>query len=187
MQVAYPRYHFLLIAPNLGGEWLFDAARQYWDRFRPTVVSDARFLQFIPLSESMALTALAYRDFMPTLGVDMARLLPHVYFDPVPADDFVAIRVELNRRAELNYPFGTDVLAPGQTIPTLLPTAAIPTPRVPGGVPTRAPAGFITQTPEPALIATATPTIVVTPYEGSAVDTNSVPTLAPTPGPVTGS
>jgi hypothetical protein len=177
MQVAYPRYHFLLIAPNLGAEWLFDALRLYWTRFRPTVISDTRLVYMIPASESVALTALAYRDLMPQLGVEIARLAPHAFFDPVPADNFDAIRAEFNRRAQLNYPFGASVLAPGQTIPTLPPQPDIPTPRVP----TRAPAGFITQTPEPTLPLTPTPVIIVTSAEGG----NPEP-ISPSPGPITG-
>ena len=43
-----PNYHFLLIAPNLGAEWFFDAARAYWERFRPIVVSDLELVRLIP-------------------------------------------------------------------------------------------------------------------------------------------
>ncbi|MDZ4766014.1 MAG: hypothetical protein SGI73_15820 [Chloroflexota bacterium] len=186
MQFAYPRYHFLLLAPNLGAEWLFDAARQYWDRFRPTVITNTRLLYFIPTVETVALTALAYRDLMPALGVEMAQFAPHIFFDPIPADDFGALRAELNRRAELNYPFGTDVLQPGQTLPTFAPSPSIPTPRVPGGIPTRPPAGFITQTPEFAIAPSSTPIIVVTSFEGNADEIQPTP-IAPTPGPITGS
>lgn len=185
-QLAYPHYHFLLIAPNLGAEWLFDAARRYWDRFRPTVVSDTRLLMLIPTWDTVALTAIAHRDLMPSLGVEMAQFASHIFFDPIPADSFESTRAELNRRAELNYPFGTDVLQPGQELPTMVAPPAIPTPNVPGGIPTRAPAGFITQTPQGTIMATATPIIVVTAAPDDAGD--PAPTaIAPTPGPITGS
>jgi hypothetical protein len=176
VQVGYPRYHFLLIAPNLGAEWLFDAARRYWDRFRPTVVSDVRLIILIPSFESIAVTLIARRDTLPTLGVDLARLAPTAYTDPVPADSFEATRAELNRRAELNSPFGADVLPPGATLAPLPTPVIIPTPRLPNGL--------ITQTPEPTLIATSTPIIIVTP-EGGIGEGAPLP-LTPTRGPITG-
>ena len=52
----YPDFHFLLISPNLGAEWLFDAARVYWDRYRPTIVSDFNFVLLIPREQTVAVT-----------------------------------------------------------------------------------------------------------------------------------
>jgi hypothetical protein len=176
-----PDYHFLLIAPNLGGEWFFDAARQYWARFRPTVISDLGFISLIPQPTTIAVTVLARRDTATQWGVSLAQTVPDALFDPIVQDSFDDAKLMLNSRAQLNQPFGVPL------IPTPTPPAAItPTPGSilgPAVVPTREPGGFITQTPTPNLIAppptTPTPDPSDQPGEGQGP-------IYPTPGPVTG-
>jgi len=71
-----PNYHFLLIAPNLGAEWLFDAARAYWERFRPTVVSDLELIRLIPTQYTVAVSVIARRDTASQWGVWIAQATP---------------------------------------------------------------------------------------------------------------
>src|SRR5215211_370050 len=143
-QDTLPQYHFLFIAPTLVAEWLFDAARQYWEHFRPTIISDARFLQYVPEDATVAVTVVARRDSVDEIGVEIAQALPDALFDPVSDDLFDDMRATLNQRASLNQPFGVPLRsqpAPSQINPT--PGSLL------GGAPppTRAPAGFVTQTP----------------------------------------
>src|SRR5215475_8263612 len=84
----YPDYHFLLIAPNLGAEWLFDAARSYWDRYRPTIVNNFDFVLLIPTEKTVIVTVVARRDTAAQMGVQLAQDLPDAYFDPVVFDQF---------------------------------------------------------------------------------------------------
>ncbi len=163
-----PDYHFLLIAPNLGAEWLFDAARSYWDRFRPTVISDLELASLIPPQRLIVITVVARRDAISQIGVDISQRMPMAIFDPVVEDTFDNMRNTLNQRAFANQPFG----APMATLPpTLDPNQPIiPTPRVPTS---RPPAGFITATPSPDVNAVPTQPPNLTPVQ-------------PTPGPVTG-
>jgi hypothetical protein len=188
--MQYPNYHFLLIAPNLGAEWLFDAARNYWDRFRPTIVSDLRLVGQIPSDQQIIVTVVAARDTMAQIGVEMAQFVPHAVFDPLPADSFEVVKAELDRRAANNQPFA--IFTNGGPVPTNTadPNAFIPTPRLP----TRPPSGFITQTPAPAFTAeaTATPVITVVIPVGSETPPPATPNpneptpLQRTPGPITG-
>lgn len=185
--MQYPNYHFLLLAPNLGAEWLFDAARSYWDRFRPTVVSDLRLVGQIPREQRIIVTVIAARDTMAQIGVDMAQLVPHAVFDPLPADSFEVVRSELERRAANNQPFA--IFTNGGAMPTSTPdpNAFIPTPRLP----TRPPSGFITQTPAPFFTpeSTATPVLTVvmpeTPLPPTPNENEPTP-VQRTPGPITG-
>jgi hypothetical protein len=176
-----PDYHFLLIAPNLGAEWFFDAARQYWERFRPTVVSDLAFISLIPKEQSTIVTVVARRDTANQWGVQIAQVVPDAFFDPLVRDNFEEAKSILNERASLNQPFGVPLL------PTATPPPAInPTPGSiigPVTAPTRAPGGFVTATattnvnaPPPAS-ATPAPTIEGGVEEGP---------IYPTPGPITG-
>jgi hypothetical protein len=162
----YPDFHFLLIAPNLGGEWLFDAARAYWDRYRPTIIDDFDFVLLIPTDKTIIVTVVARRDTASQLGVQLAQALPNAFFDPVVFDQFEDTRKALNDRAILNTPFGVAI---SQPTPTLDPNAPIiPTPRL---FPTNPPAGFITETP---------PTLTPVPSQ------DQPQPIEPTPGSVVG-
>jgi hypothetical protein len=161
---AYPEYAFLLIAPNLGAEWLFDAARSYWERFRPTIITDLEFVRLIPPDKTIIVTVIALRDMAAQLGVQLAQINLNAYFDPVVRDLFEQTRAALEERVQLAQPFGVPLNAPTATLD---PNATlIPTPRL---APMRPPAGFVTQAPPTAQPGDQEPT-----------------PLLPTPGPVTG-
>jgi hypothetical protein len=170
-----PDYHFLLVAPNLGAEWLFDAARAYWERFRPMVVSDLELARLLPPERSIIVTAIARRDTIAELGVTAAQAVPHALFDPVVYDLFDDMKNALTTRATLNQPFGVPLVPTPSAPPPITPTpgaiiSSAPEPTL-TALPTRPPAGFITATPQP----DAPPP----------TDTPTGP-LYPTPGPITG-
>lgn len=177
---TYPDFHFLLIAPNLGAEWLFDAARRYWERYRPTVIEDYDFIPLIPPDRTITVTVVARRDSAPALGVELMRIRPDAYYDPVVRDTFEETKAELMRRADESQPFGVPIVQP---TPTLDPNAPfIPTPRL---LPTRPPAGFVTATPSPA--SPATPDATETPLPPSFTPNENAPApVQPTRGPITG-
>jgi hypothetical protein len=161
-----PDYHFLMITPNLGAEWLFEAARAYWEHFQPTVISDFELLGLLPADSTISVTAVTRRDRVAQLGVELAQTAPNALFDPIVFDFFEDTRLELDRRAQTNQPFGVPLATPtpGPTPPPVYPTV--------GAVVTGAP-GFVTQTPTPE----QPPTEVLPPQTP----------LYPTPGAVTGS
>ena len=178
-----PDYHFFLIAPNLGAEWFFDAARQYWETFRPTVVSDLGFISLMPKSLKVVVTVLARRDTASQWGVQVAQVAPDVLFDPIVQDIFDDAKRVLNERAASNQPFGVP----------LLPTATPPAPIIltPGSilgpvtVPTRPPSGFITQTATPNLNPQQPANATPTPDPNTQSGEGQAP-IYPTPGPITG-
>ncbi|MAS35272.1 MAG: hypothetical protein CL610_14765 [Anaerolineaceae bacterium] len=169
-QTSLPDYHFLLIASNLGAEWLFDAARAYWQQFRPTVISDLSLVSIVPEDYTIVVTAIARRDRVAEFGVELAQLAPDAVFDPVVFDFLEDAKQTLDERARLNQPFGVPL------IPTITPTPG-PTSRpvypTPGPV---APNGIITQTPTPDL------------PDQDDIDTEGTPQtpIFPTPGSITG-
>ena len=174
----YPDFHFLLIAPNLGAEWLFDAARRYWERYRPTVIDDYDFIPLIPPDRTITVTVVARRDTAPALGVELMRLRPDALYDPVVRDTFEEPKAELTRRADESQPYGVPILQP---TPTLDPNAPfIPRRRL---QPTRPPAGFVTATPSPA----STPAPESTEIPPSHTPDADVPApVQPPRGPITG-
>lgn len=168
----------MLIAPGLGAEWLFDAGRAYWTRFRPIVVSDLELVRLIPQGYTIIVTLVARRDTASQWGVWLAQNVPDALLDPVVYDAFEDTRSALNQRAQLNQPFGVELK------PT--PTPESPISPTPGSLisnepfipPTRPAGGFITQTPTaPTAAPTAAPTLPP--------ETPGQP-VYPTPGPITG-
>jgi hypothetical protein len=143
-----PNYHFLLIADNLGAEWLFDAARQYWMRFRPIVVSDLELVRLIPRPFTIAVTLVARRDTASQWGVWVAQFVPDALFDAVVYDLFEQTRAALEQRATTNQPFGVPLAATATPPPQVSPSPGSILVD-PNAAPTRAPGGFITQTPTP--------------------------------------
>ncbi len=144
--MATPDYHFLYIDPNLGAEWLFDAARTYWDSFRPTVLTDFAFLRLIPEGKTVVVTVVTRRDHLDQIGVELAQARPDAVYDPISQDDFAAMRTALNQRAFNRLEYGG---TPAPTQPVGQQVNATPGSVLGGPAPTRAPGGFITQTPTP--------------------------------------
>ncbi len=189
-QDTLPNYHFLLIAPNLGAEWFYDAARLYWLRFYPTVINDFKLLPLVPEQYSIAVTAVARRDLIAQLGVELARRFPRALFDPVVHDFYEDTKAELDRRALNNEPFGvplppTPTWTPAPTSPPLFPTPGPITSEEATLTPTFIQIGTATEadttpeiTPEVTASDTATP--------GEPPTSTPATPLYPTPGPVTG-
>lgn len=170
-QTSLPDYHFLLIASNLGAEWFFEAARAYWEVFRPTVISDLPLVSIVPEDASVAVTAVVRRDRVALIGVELAKINPKALYDPVVFDFIEDAQAALNERASLYQPFGVPLI-PTET-PTPGPTSA-PVYPTPGPV---APSGFMTQTPTPGL-----------PDQDDILTEGTPQTpIFPTPGPITGS
>jgi hypothetical protein len=177
---ALPDYHFLLISPNLGGEWLFDAARLYWERYRPIIVSDLELVRVIPANVNTIVTVIARRDTIAQWGVTFAQVVPHVLLDPLVFDRFDQMKAALAQRAQTNQPFGQP-LNPTPPPPTpITPTQGPLIGQAPVIPPTRAPGGFITATPTPGGVPPTQP-----PQPTGLPETPQGP-LFPTPGPVTG-
>lgn len=175
-QNTRPDYHFLYLPANLGPEWLFDAARVYWEFFQPVVLSDFAFLAFVPEDASVVVTVLSRRDQIADLGVQLAQASPNAQLDAVVFDMFDEMQVALDARAAQNQPFGEPLL------PTATPTDARLNP-TPGALigPTRAPAGFITQTPTPTTTPTQPP-----PPQSDDTNADAPPPITPTPGSLIG-
>ncbi|MFN8374917.1 MAG: hypothetical protein U0694_18830 [Anaerolineae bacterium] len=144
-----PDYHFMLVAPNLGAEWLFAGARLYWQTFRPTVISDFELLTLIPLRYSLAVTCIARRDIVDYYREQLTQVAPRALFDPVVYDYVEDLQLTLDGRAQLYQPFGVPVPPTATPTMTLFPSVTPGPPPTEGPPATRPPAGYITQTPPP--------------------------------------
>lgn len=169
-----PDYHFLLIAPNLGAEWLY-AVRNYWGQFRPTLTSDFPIIQLVPAGYTIAVTVVCRRDMRDFYDTRLRDQVPRALIDFMVYEFVEDVQLALDGRAELNQPLGVPVP----------PTATPPPSPTPEGTPalpsTRPPAGFITQTPgNPPVLPTTTPQPSSTPPPTNTPASGSFPVLPTT-------
>jgi hypothetical protein len=103
-----PDYHFLYIDPIFGPDWLFVAAQRYFDRYRPMVVADLDLIGYIyyPDKRSIAITALARRDFAPQITQDITKRFPKAMYDPLVYDFVDELRLTLDGRVDFQQRFG---------------------------------------------------------------------------------
>ena len=99
-------YHFLYIDRTLEADWLFDAARRYWDRFRPIVVNDLDLIAYVPAGRSVAITTLARRDMAKMINSQVVKRYPSVRHDPLVYDTVDDMKLTLDGRADLEQRFG---------------------------------------------------------------------------------
>ncbi len=180
-----PDYHFLFIVPNVEADWLFDAARTYYNRFKPTIVQDAGLIAIVPLEYSVSVSLLTRRDAFRTFAVEVAKAREDAFLDALVYENAAEAASALNARAEANQPFGVPL------VPT--PTPSLRDPILPtpgaitgGGAITEGGSGFVTQQPT-----ASTGFITVTPSPAPTLpnlDAQGEPReeISPTPGAIVG-
>ncbi|HLY25212.1 MAG TPA: hypothetical protein VKQ72_02660, partial [Aggregatilineales bacterium] len=101
-----PDYHFLILAPGFDTNWFFGNARDYYDKFRPTVLSATDFIAYIPTSKSLATTVLATPDLVDYMSHHIKDRWPNVYFDLIVAEDATKVAGTLADRVTSGRRFG---------------------------------------------------------------------------------
>jgi len=101
-----PDYHWLLLAPGLQVDWFFRAAREYWQSFRPTVLTDWSLIERIPNNKSLAITVLARSDTINFVEEEIQQRWPNVLFDAVVYDSLDEMQQELEERAREQRRYG---------------------------------------------------------------------------------
>lgn len=99
-------YHFLMIAPDLPSEWLFQAALRYWQTFRPALLPQPELVGLLPAGKSIAVTLLATRSTVREAHRCIHDQWPDVYIDPAICENQEAMREEMDRRAAQEQRFG---------------------------------------------------------------------------------
>ncbi len=101
-----PDYHFLLIAPGFNTNWFFSEAHDYWLAFRPTVVTGADFIPFIPNTKSLGITVLSTPDLADYMTHQIKDRWPNVWFDLIVAEQSEYVASVLHQRAITGRRFG---------------------------------------------------------------------------------
>lgn len=101
-----PDEHWLILAPGLQADWFFQAARRYWQVFRPVVLPDWDLIAQVPPTRSLAVTVLARQDTIDYINEHIRDAWPNVRYDPVVFDTLGDMQAELDRRANEQKRFG---------------------------------------------------------------------------------
>lgn len=99
-----PDHHFIFLTPGFTEEWFFNAAQNYWNTFKPTLLPDLSFIDRIPDDQNVAITAITMPDMVDWLAVNIVQRWSAVQLDTLvvqQADDLTQLldqRVILGRR-----------------------------------------------------------------------------------------
>jgi hypothetical protein len=102
---AAPQFHVLLLTGNLPQEWLFDAARRYWDQFRPLILPDISLLAMFPDSARLYITVLTTPESAGMARASVRAVLPGSQVNLVLAPSSEVLQEELDHRAKAGTPF----------------------------------------------------------------------------------
>ena len=96
----------MMAAPTLPEGWLWDSVREYWDRFRLTIIPSVDYLGLIPGDITVALTVIA-----PAGGAEAARQsvlgkYPNVKVDVIVGGNVEMIQNALELRVEQQREYG---------------------------------------------------------------------------------
>jgi hypothetical protein len=101
-----PELHWLILAPGLQADWFFQAARRYWQTFRPAVLTDWRMIGHLPFSKTLGVTVLARSDTADYMSRAIHETWPNVRYDPLVYDSLAEMQAELDRRATYQQRYG---------------------------------------------------------------------------------
>jgi hypothetical protein len=98
--------HWLILAPGLQADWFFQAARRFWQTFRPTVLTNWALITRLPKEKSLAVTVLARPDTIGYMDEKVRDVWSQIYYDPVVYNSLSEMQAELDRRATAQRRFG---------------------------------------------------------------------------------
>jgi hypothetical protein len=102
-----PDYHMVILAPGLDPSWFFDTAQAYWNVFRPIVTTTWNLIEFIPRTQSLAVTVIAPPDMADSMRLSIEEKYGNVLFDLiVVGDDIASVADIFNARVWANRRFG---------------------------------------------------------------------------------
>ncbi len=101
-----PDLHFLFIASEFDPAWFFDAASEYWERFRPTVLASLDLIGELPNTKSLAVTLLTRPAQSASLTNAIKARGANIYVDLITADSAETVGNALRARVSSNRRFG---------------------------------------------------------------------------------
>jgi hypothetical protein len=127
-----PNYHFLMLSPDFDENWFFTYAREYWNTFRPTILTSPDFFKFIPYRKSAGIVVLSTPENADAMREAIAAKWSTIWFDMLVTSDPTELARILLDRAVRGLRYG-DTPPPGSATPEMPPTTpSTPTPEPSG-------------------------------------------------------
>ena len=103
---ATPDYHFVMLATGFNADWFFNAGQSYYDKFRPTVITNANYIGKLPYQRSLALTILATPDMGDYTQNQITQSWGNVQIDLITVTTEARLATILNQRVKTDKRFG---------------------------------------------------------------------------------
>ncbi len=101
-----PDFHMILLGPGLDSDWFLNTAQAYWNLFRPMVTTHLELIDFIPNTQSLAVTVIAAPDTLDLMESQIKERYANVLFDLIVANSMESVAETFNVRARSNQRFG---------------------------------------------------------------------------------
>lgn len=103
-----PDYHFVILAPGFDVAWFVDntGVQAYWDSFRPILMTDIEYINFLPNDRSLVVTAIGTPDLQELIDAQIARRWPNVWMDQVIITSSSELAEEFDSRARNGLRYG---------------------------------------------------------------------------------
>ncbi|MFN8448251.1 MAG: hypothetical protein U0521_06595 [Anaerolineae bacterium] len=99
-------FHMIVLGPGLDSRWFFSTAQAYWNLFRPMVTTHSELIDYIPNTQSLAVTVIASPDTLDLMESQIKDRYVNVRFDLIVANSLESVAETLNLRARVNERFG---------------------------------------------------------------------------------
>jgi hypothetical protein len=99
-------HHIVVLAIGLTSDWFFETAQAYYAMFRPVVTTQPEIIDYIPNTQSLAVTLITQPEQAALLQNSIRSRYPNVYIDVILADDIDRVKSQLEQRAQRNLRFG---------------------------------------------------------------------------------
>ncbi len=101
-----PDHHFVFFSPDLDPAWFFAAAEAYWTRFRPVLLDQPDFIQWMPYSKTLAVTVISSPAQVEAMNALLRDPWPNIWYDLVVVESAAALAEIFAQRVAAGRRFG---------------------------------------------------------------------------------
>ncbi|GAB4576244.1 MAG: hypothetical protein Kow0077_31740 [Anaerolineae bacterium] len=101
-----PDHHFVILAADIPPDWFFQAAEQYWLRFRPVLIDSTALIPRLPYDKTLAVTVITPSSGVEAFNTQIRDRWPTIWYDVIIADTLTDLVEVLNQRVTSGRRFG---------------------------------------------------------------------------------
>ena len=101
-----PDHHFIIMAADLPGNWFFQAAEQYWLRFRPVLIDTPALIAQLPYDKTLAVTVITPPSQVETFNTQIRDRWPNIWYDLIVVESPAELISVFSARVNSGRRFG---------------------------------------------------------------------------------